>query len=740
MVKYNGVEYDFCGYATKNDIRCSDGRIIRKNAFIGNNGRQVPLLWNHKHDDPSLVLGHALLVNRDDGVYAYGLFNNNEAGKMAKEMVDHKDVRCLSIWANNLKQQGSDVLHGIIREISLVLAGANPGAVIEHKLAENVDDIFCICMSDNDEDAICLSIGATECELLVEHSCDGNDDSIAGAQTETVEEAKNDDDSSYEIEESDKEEVIEHNEKENEKMADTKERTIAEVIDGMDEDEKNVMYFMVQKALESVQHGENDEEGDDTMSHNIFDNDENVEYLSHDDMNEIFAEAKRNGSLREAMLSHGIENMDFLFPDAREATGTLQTLDNNMEWVDKVLSAVHKTPFSKVKTTIADMTEADARARGYLKGNMKKEQFFKLMKRTTDSQTVYKKQKFDRDDIIDADDIDVVAYANNEMNVKIREELARDFLIGDGRDEASEDKVSEDHIRPIWTDNELFTINRVLPISATATGEQRAKMLMKEILRVRKLYKGSGNPTFFTTDDVATDLILQENTLGERLYKSLQEVANAMRVKEIVPVPPMEGATRNVNGTTRELLGIMVNLNDYNVGTNKGGELTMFDDFDIDFNQYKYLLETRCSGALIVPYSAVAFEVVHSLGITIDPDDPTTTRYGKDVKDLQANVVVNDDFIQGTLKHVVDYTGFSGDPDLQSGNYLALKISGVEGATTTVEVLGGSRAGHPKTIDDDCLVVRVEDKTKEKLKFVSTLDGDSITRILSLSSLKCITE
>ena len=563
------MKYDFSGWATKNNLKCSDGRTILKDAFKENDGQKVPLVWNHQHDDPDNVLGHALLENRDEGVYAYCAFNDTESGQQAKKLVEHGDVVSLSIYANKLKQQGGNVIHGAIREVSLVLAGANPGAFIDAVMSHGEDsegDGIISMMED-----ISLSHGEID------------DNTISHAE-------KN---------------------KEDEKMAEnSKDMTIQDVINTMTEDQKNAMYYLIGKAIEADD--ENDEGGDENMKHNVFDNDtENKDdVLSHSDMEAIFSDAKRYGSLKDSVLAHGIDQIDYLFPEAETLNKAPEFIKRDTGWVSKVMSGVHHTPFSRIKSMFADITEDDARAKGYIKGKLKKEEVFGLLKRTTTPTTVYKKQKLDRDDVIDITDFDVVAWLKSEMRMMLDEELARAFLVGDGRLSSSDDKINEQNIRPIWKDDDLYTIKSSIEVAADATSDQKAKAFIRAIIKARKNYKGSGEPTLYTTEDMLTDCLLMEDNNGRIIYDSTAKLANMLRVKEIVTVPVMEGLTRTADeGKTMALMGIVVNLADYNVGADKGGAVNMFDDFDIDYNAQKYLIETRCSGALIKPFSAIAVEL-----------------------------------------------------------------------------------------------------------------------------------
>lgn len=570
--------YDFSGWATRNNLLCGDGRTIRKNAFIDCDGKTVPLVWNHNHDEANNVLGHALLENREDGVYAYCSFNDTESGRTAKKLVQHGDVKSLSIYANKLKQIGGDVVHGTIRELSLVLAGANPGAFIDTVLSHGEDG----------EESI---IAGWDENIMLYHSADKE-------------------------EEKKEEEIVTDKEKKTEK--DDNEKTVKDVVDSMTEEQRNVLYALVGEAVAAKDEEENG--GDDEMKHNLFDNDEieQGDVLTHADMEMIISDAKRYGSLKESFLAHaedyGITNIDYLFPDAKNLDTPPQFIKRDDSWVSKVMNGTHHTPFSRIKSMFADITEDEARAKGYIKGKLKKEEVFSLLKRTTTPTTIYKKQKLDRDDVIDITDFDVVAWLKSEMRMMLDEEIARAILVGDGRLSSSDDKINESNIRPIWTDEDLYTIKATVTTSSSASDEDNAKAAIKAIIKSRKNYKGSGNPTLFTTEDFVTDCLLIEDTTGRRIYNSVTDLATTLRVKEIVTVEVMEGLKRTVETDTHNLIGIIVNLADYNVGADKGGAVNMFDDFDIDYNQQKYLIETRCSGALIKPYSAIAIESVTAAG------------------------------------------------------------------------------------------------------------------------------
>lgn len=565
-------QYDFSGWATKNDLKCSDGRTIRKNAFKDCDGMSVPLIWNHDHTEAFNVLGHAVLENCDDGVFTYGYLNDTEMGRHAKELIRHGDITSLSIYANKLRQVGGNVMHGVIREVSLVLAPANPGAhitdVIEHS------DI----MEDYDDGDAYI-----ECGYAPEI---------------------------FHAEEPEKKDEINHSDEGDKKMA---EKTLKDVIDTMTDEQKDAMYTVVGLALENG--GDNgDDEEDAEVKHNVFDNDNEENTLTHAEMTEILADGKRYGSLKEAFLQHGIDNIETLFPDNKALTNQPEFYKRDMSWVDTVMNGVHHTPFSRIKSTYADITADEARAKGYVKGNVKVEEVISVLKRTTNPTTIYKKQKLDRDDVIDITDFDVVSWLKGEMRMMLNEELARAFLVGDGRSPAADDKINEGNIRPIWTDDDVYTIKTLITVAQNATDDAKAKAIIRGIVKSRKDYKGSGNTIFFTTEDRITDMLLMEDTTGRIIYDSIDKLATAMRVRRIVTVPVMEGLQRTVGATTRDLVGIIVDLNDYNVGADKGGAVNMFDDFDIDYNAQKYLIETRCSGALTKPKSAIAIEMVTSQG------------------------------------------------------------------------------------------------------------------------------
>ena len=575
------AKWDFTGWATKANLKCSDGRTIMQNAFKDDDGRTVPLVWNHQHNDPTNVLGHALLENRPEGVFAYCKFNDSEAGKTAKLLVQHGDVNALSIWANQLTEKMSQVYHGVIREVSLVLAGANPGASIQSVLEHSDGEGF-------------------EAEIFTGENIElyHADEEEGTKKTSAADDSKKN--------------------SESEKKDD--EETIEDVFNTLSEKQKNAVYVLIGAAVEDAEEESDDDDSadgdnskggnDNTMKHNVFDNDEKKQenVLSHDAMQTIVNDAKRYGSLKDSFLAHaeeyGIQDIDWLFPEARTLNNPPEFIKRDTGWVSKVMGAVHKSPFSRIKSVFADITEDEARAKGYMKGKLKKEEVFSLLKRTTTPTTVYKKQKMDRDDVIDITDFDVVAWIKGEMRMMLDEELARAILIGDGRLASSDDKINEQNIRPISKEEELFAVQAPVTVASAATDDDKAKEFIRTVIKSRKQYKGSGNPVLYTTEDWVTNCLLLTDANGRDLYESVDKLATKLRVREIVTVEAMENAKGKDD---KPLIGILVNLNDYNVGADKGGSINMFDDFDIDYNQQKYLIETRCSGALTKPYSAIVY-------------------------------------------------------------------------------------------------------------------------------------
>ena len=578
-------KFDFAGYATKNDLLCSDGRVICKDAFKDNDGTKVPLVWQHVHDDPMNVIGHAVLENRDDGVYAYGYFNNTDNAKQAKELVKHGDITSLSIYANKLKQSGRNVTHGVIREVSLVYAGANPGATIDMLGFAHSDGSF------EESDEAVIYTGEEFSLMHMDHD-ENNEPDVD----------------------------LEHAESED------SDKTVQDVLDSMSDEQKKVLFFLVGQALD--EQDESDEathsEDDDDMKKNVFDGADDTKVLSHAEMDEIFASAKQMGSLRDAVLEHGITDIDVLFPEAKLVTPTPELIAREQEWVSKVWAGTHKSRFARIKSTAANLTRDEARARGYIKGHQKVEEQFALLYRKTTPQTIYKLQKLDRDDILDITDFDVVAWLKGEMRMMLNEEIARAILIGDGRVAGTDDKIDEAHVRPIYQDEDMYTIHKTVDLSQATDTTERSNAIIDAALRARKDYRGSGAPKFYASPDTITDLLLAKDKMGRRLYNTIGELANALRVTEIIEVPVFEGVVRtDDNEAKHDLLGLIVNLSDYTVGADRGGEVSMFDDFDLNYNKYEYLLETRCSGALTKPYSAIALEVDHNSSNDTEGDEGT---------------------------------------------------------------------------------------------------------------------
>ena len=589
---------DFAGWVTKNDLLCSDGRTIRRDAFKDCDGIEVPLVYHHDHSDPTNILGKVLLENRPEGVYGYGYFNDTEKAQHSKEAVRHGDIKYLSIYANKLKQNAGDVLHGMIREVSLVMTGANPGARIETAFGH---------AEEFDEEAV-----ITTGEMLMFE----DEENLSHAEEAPAEDAK---------------------EKQNTEKTDDDE-TIEDVFNTLNEKQKKAVYALIGLVIQDKEAKHEDEEGEDSMKYNAFENQAAPakNYISHEDFKTILADAKRCGSMKDAVLAH-MEDEDgvlyhafpdggvpttgmttsaneqqymvnqpsFLFPEYKSLNNPPEWIKRDTGWVSKVMSKVGHTPFSRIKSVFADITEDEARAKGYMKTHLKTEEVFSLLKRTTDPQTIYKKQKMDRDDIIDITDFDVVRWIKGEMRLMLEEEIARAILIGDGRLNSSDDKISEDHIRPVVNDKPLFTVQCPVTVAANATGSDKAEAFIDAAIRSRKFYKGSGNPDLYTTEDMLTEMLLLKDGIGHRLYKTEAELATTLRVNSIITVEVMEGFQLN----NKEFLGVIVNLADYRVGADRGGEINLFDDFDIDYNQQKYLIETRISGALVKPFAALSFTV-----------------------------------------------------------------------------------------------------------------------------------
>lgn len=602
------MQYDFSGYVTKNDLKCGDGRTIRKNAFKDCDGQTVPLVWQHVHGQIGNVLGHMLLENREDGVYGYGVFNDTEEGRTAKEYVKHGDIRSLSIYANKLVQKGGDVLHGMIREVSLVLAGANPGAMIDN---------VTIAHSDGTYDTI-------------------DDEAIIYTDSEISTDIEHSDEKEPEVEE---EVPVEHAEED--KNTSNSEKTVEDIWNSMTDEQKDVTYYMIGMALEQANGSTNNEEAkhddmeDDEMHKNIFDKTaEKNDTLSHDEMSAILTEAieTKANSLKDVFLAHGITNIDYLFPEARNLSREPQIINDDQAWVAEVMSSVHKSPFSRLKTMAADITMDEARAVGYIKGTKKVEEQFALLKREVTPKTITKLQKFDRDDILDITDLDIVAWVKSEMQIKLKEEIARAILVGDGRGNSSPQKIDEDKVIPIYKDvsplvgyntqmgnpphnasSATFAFRRTIEVPAGATAADKAEMLIDDAVRARVDYKGSGSPTLFIGPHALAEMLLIKDSMGRRIYESENALATAMRVKKIVDIPIFDNISRiedegEETEKVYDLAGIIVNLSDYTIGLDKGGQTTMFDDFDIDYNKFTYLLETRLSGMLTKPFSAIILE------------------------------------------------------------------------------------------------------------------------------------
>ena len=600
----NKTDYDFSGWATKSNIKCSDGRTIMNNAFKDNDGQKVPLVWNHQHDDPNEVLGHALLENRADGVYAYCKFNDTESGRTAKELVRNGDVDKLSIFANKLKTVANNVIHGCIREVSLVLAGANPGAYIDSVIMHGEG-------SEMEEEGV---IYTNEKIDILQHSDEESDSSKKEDSKEMEEEKK------------------EQEEKDNKEKKD--EKTVKEVFDTLNEEQKEAVYAIVGQAIEDSKKANNDNKDNDkndnssddeennkdkgdseVMKHNVFDKDDNQEVLMHSEIiNDAVREAKKYGSMKESFIAHAaennMENYEILFPDATELYKEPRVIEEDRSWVAKVMNAVKHTPFSRVKTTFGRMSETEARAKGYIKGTLKTDIKMSFLNRVTTPTTVYIKNDIDRDDVIDITDFDIVAWQKREMRKNLDKELALAMLLGDGRNVSDPNKINEQNIRPVIKDNEMYTIQYTVTDgvdynnakNSHSENDSVTKGVVRAAIKSRKEYKGSGNPTFYTTEDLLTELLLIEDQNGRLIYDSIQKLCTALRVKEIVTIPEMEA------DAYKDIYGIIVNMNDYTAGADKGGSVSMFDDFDIDFNQMKYLMETRMSGALTVPYSAIVLK------------------------------------------------------------------------------------------------------------------------------------
>ncbi len=800
--------YDFSGYATKNDILCDDGRVIKQNAFKDCDGMQVPLVYNHDHKSLDNVIGHVTLENRPDGVYCYGSINKEvEAGRTALSLIKNGDLDSLSVFANKLKQAGRDVTHGVIREVSLVLAGANRGAKIDAVLAhgtgaEDEDGGDAVQIFSGSENPIIHSAAEEEYEEemfnqnneqnddnSMEHAASGEDEFDLEGTIDTMnedqikamkimmgmvaEEAEKKATASHSAEESEEvshsaeedqnseetvtpspfslfnndDDTISHNtteedsesedENEGEDNVESEESNSDSDINDEDDDDDD-------DEDETLNHSTNLEEGEKEMArNNVFEDDNNNVMIHSAEMcQEIMGDALKFGSLKDSVMAHaadyGIDNIDYLFPNAKNYTEKPEFIKRRTEWVNTVMSGIRQSPFSRVKTIFADITEDEARAKGYIKGNRKVDEVFSLLKRETTPTTVYKKQTIDRDDVIDITDFSVIEFIKAEMRVMYDEECARAILVGDGRNGLSPDKIKEQNIRPIWTDDDLFTIKRSIAITASTSVDTRTELFIDNLVRSRKLYRGSGNPTLFVTDDLLCDMLLLKDTTKRRMYNSVDDLKTALRVDKIVEVPIFDGLYRIDDADTKYLAAILVNLNDYVVGRDRGGALSFFDDFDIDFNKQKYLMEGRFSGALVKPYSAIVYEFVYNLTMDVQAEDSSVTVLGKLVADIQQNVFVNDNSIQGTLKYVSNWTGYSADPEENSGYFVVLKYEASEGSTTTIQTIGGYTDDRVIALDQDMQSVTRFKDNKQKLKVVTTLNGETITKILSFSGLRTV--
>ena len=715
-------KYDFCGYATRYNVKCSDGRTIKSNAFAHMDGMTVPLMFQHNHSDPVSICGNALLEARNDGIYAYGSFNSSDTGNIMNEAVHHGDITSMSIYANHLKQNSAlEVFHGDIKEVSLVLAGANMGAYIE-----DVD----VSHDDNGEGSAIIHMPEEMCEFSLEHAEEESE--VPGFITKTIN-SMNDDQKKalaflvMSAENGDLKLSHEDEDDESEEYDDEEEYEDEEVEDDEDEDE------------DEDEDDENNEGGNDEMKRNVFNS--NGGEVAHSaitqaDFIQIVKDAATNEcKLSDAFLMHaddyGIQDIESLFPEPKDLNMPPEWVKPEMDWVPYVLNGVSHSPFSRIKTRFADITEEEARAKGYIKGNRKKEEVFKLFKRETGPCTFYKKQKLDHDDILDITDFSVVPWIKAEMQVMMNLEEAQAYLIGDGRAYNDPDKINEDCIRPIWKDDELYTMRRQVYFPDNATETDMTHILRKAILRARKHYKGSGTPTLFCSTDWLTTMLLATDNFGHPLYDSEAKLATALRVKNIVEVPQFEDKVyEDEHGNEFDLIAIIVNLSDYKVGATKGSTSGLFEDFDLDFNQHKYLLEKRESGALTKIRSAIVIEAAHNpmLKLKADAVAPNVDLLGKTASELQSEVRINDlDEIRGKLKYVTNYNGFETGAE---GNFIGLKFDVDDGTTTTVEIIGGTSG--PTTLDSDKMWVGKIASKQQKIRVETTKDGVTNSKIYSL--------
>ena len=785
-MKKTDEQYDFGGWATKNDVKCSDGRTIRENAFKDQDGVTVPLVWNHQHNSVDNVIGRARLENRPEGVWAYGSFNNTEAGQRAKQLVEHGDVDSMSIFAKAFKQDNArNVMHGKILEVSLVLAGANDGAKITDVMShDDGEGDYVVAEFDQPldfEDTIYHArLGATKdpdeeepeeepkpkkkpAKTPKDPDPDDDDETIAHAEAEGIWNSFTDDEKELVATmgavatgeaEVDEEELD----------------VMKQAFEELDENKQEFAYAVIGKLIEDAEGDDGAgntveqseiEEGENVMKNNAFNQNagqtDDVVYLTHDDMSAIIEAAKSGtGSVKAAaarymkdqdadlsdiicpvfahndIFGHAIENPEVILPDYVNVDRTPVWVKRRSEWVSAVLNGVHHVPYSHIRSRYADITEYDARAKGYITGNEKFEESFPLFSRTTNPTTIYKKQSIDRDLELDITDFDVIAWLKGEMRIMLDEEEARAILISDGRDALAPDKIKEDCIRPIWKDNDVYAVHKTVVVAANATDDMKAKAFIRQVVKTRKFYFGKGQPTLFTSEDMLTDMLLMEDSMGRVIYDTPEKLKTALRVKDIVTVPQFENCNRVVNGQTRYLLGMYVNLDDYDLGADKGASPTMFEDFDIDFNKEKYLIETRASGALVVPKSAIVLELVYGFTLDVTAGGASTSYYGKTGAQLQSNVYVHDDAVQGNLKYVTGYTGFSGDTAEQEGNYIALDVTKPSGSTL-VGIYGGAEKDFGT---DTNIVIRMVDKHKKLTLRCTTTDGIVVERELDFTGLK----
>ena len=713
---------DFSGYATKVNLRCSDGRTIRKDAFKMNDGQRVPLVWQHQRNDPDNILGHADLENRADGVYAYCSFNDSPKARSAKLLVEHGDIRQMSIYANQLQQEGSNVMHGNIREVSLVVAGANPGAFIDNLQIQHADG----SITDLDDEAVIYT------GLDLEHADDTSSSNASEKSDDSNAKAQNG-----------------SNEKKSGKTA-------KEIFDSLNEDQKNLLYAMVGAAMAEGGSDKDAEqsaiEEDDDMKYNVFEGQSETAsgkyVLTHEDQTAILEDAKRCKSFKQALehfcedkgLEHGITDLESLFPDPKLANGPEpEFISRPMDWVSKVWNGFKKSPFSRIKWVYADITMDEARAKGYIKGHRKVEEQFSLLKRTTQPTTVYKKQKFDRDDIIDLTDFNLIAWVQREMRMMLDEELSRAALIGDGRNLGEEDKINEDCIRPIYHEDPMYAMRFDVPISKDSDTTDKSNAIVEAAIRSRKDYRGSGNPTLYTTTDTLNDLMLAMDKNGRRIYKTEAELASAMRVSGIVEVPVMENLEREgEDGKQRKLLGIIVNLSDYTIGSDRGGAVTMYDDFDIDYNKQTYLIETRLSGSLNKPYSAIILEQVEEdkpVKLTVTVPGPKEKFFEREANSFQNDILMGSDFLCGKLYHQTGWTEFSSNVNKQEGYYVCLKAEATEQAQIYTRLINGNTKEEKQMTDGYC-VYRISDPETQKIRITAKKDEKVVAvKTLSLTNL-----